>query len=143
MPEMRNRVFAKSLYSRDRHTSGTRLLRTGAGLALGAWGISHSPMVGNALARGVRAASEHQSQAAIDAMQVARSAYGAMARGTARGERQVRQIQAVNRSVDKVPVAIRPAVATSAGMLLLGGAFPVRRTSYHPVNIRIRTGVNR
>jgi hypothetical protein len=140
--EATNRVFSKSMYVRD--TNGFRRPRTleaGAGLGLLGYGATQSPHVGAALARGINQAKKGQSQAGIDALQRAQSAYGAMSLGMARGERAARQIKSVDQAITKVPAHLRPAIAAAAGLLLLGHARPARKYSYHPVNIKIRTGV--
>jgi len=136
----RNTAFSKSLYVRDRQTSPVRAVETGAGLALGAWGLGRSRMLGAALARGVKQARTKDSQFALEALQRAQAAQGVLARGTAPGERHLRQIKAIDDAVRRVPSSIRPEVAAAAGMLLVAQGHPVRRTSYHPVNIRIRSG---
>jgi len=138
--ERTNRVFSKSLYTRERSTSGVKLLEAGVGAGLAGWGLSHSPMLGAALARGLKQASGKDSRAAVEAIQLAQSAYGSAARMSGRGERAVRQIKRVDQAVSAVPAPMRPAVATAAGLLLLGDSRGIRRNSYHPVNIRIRTG---
>ena len=132
----------KSLYVRDRSSSKVRILESGVGLGLLGFGVGRSPMLGKALGIGLRQAKGADSRAATEALQLAQSAHGVLARGSARGERAVRQVKAVNQAIERVPTRLRPAVATTAGLLLIGNAHPIRRESYHPVNIRIRTGVN-
>jgi hypothetical protein len=139
--DMRNRVFSKGLFRRSQTTSGTKVLEAGAGLGLVGYGVGRSPMIGRALASGIKDAQGKESQAAVEALQVAQSAYGVLGRGAIRGERAARQVKVVNQAIDRVPTAIRPAVAITAGMLLLGHAHPIRRTSYDPVRIRVNTGV--
>lgn len=128
------------LYVRDRQVSVVHAAETGAGLAVGAWGLGHSKMLGRALARGVKQAESKQNGYAVEALQRAQAAQGLLARHTARGERQLRQIRAVDEAVQRVPAAIRPEVATAAGMLLVAQGHPVRRDTYHPVNLRVRGG---
>jgi len=129
----------KKLYVRDQQTSMTHLLGAGAGLALGAWGFGRSRMVGAALGRGIKVAQGHQNPYAIQALQAAQSLQGVLARGTAPGERALRQIRAVDQAVSRVPSALRPEIALAAGTLLVGHSRPIRRESYHPVNVRVRT----
>lgn len=136
----RNQAFSKSLYARDRGISPTHLVETGTGLAIGAWGLGRSRMLGAALGRGVKAANEHNNLRALEALQRAQAAQGALARGTARGERQLRQIRAVDDAVRRVPARLRPEVAAAAGMLLVAQGHPVRRDRYTPVTIRVRGG---
>ena len=136
----RNAAFGKSLYARDRQVSGTRVLATGAGLGLTAWGVGRSGMVGRALARGIRSAEGAQNAHAVEALQRAQAVQGVLARGTAGGERRLRQIRAVDEAVRRVPASVRPEVAAAAGILLVGQAHPVRRDRYTPVTIRVRAG---
>lgn len=139
----RRKSVSKVLYQREERLS---ILRTGelaAGLGLAAWGAGRSPMIGAALARGVKAASTKDADAAVRALQLAQAAQGTLRRGTASSERHLRQIQSVDRAVRAVPSAIRPEVATAAGLLLAGHAVPIRNTSYRPVTTPVRVhGVN-
>lgn len=128
------------LYVRDRQTSPVHVLETGAGLAVGAWGLGRSRMLGAALARGVKAARAKDSQYAVEALQRAQAMQGVLARTTAPGERHLRSIQAVDNAVRRVPASLRPEVAAAAGMLLVAQGHPMRRDTFHPVNIRIRGG---
>lgn len=136
----RNEAFGKALYARDRNVSAPRVLATGAGLGLTAWGVGRSAMVGRALGRGIKAAQGAQNQRAIDALQRAQALQGILAHGTAGGERRLRQIKAVDDAVRRVPASMRPEVAAAAGMLLVGQGHPVRRDRYTPVTIRVRGG---
>jgi len=129
----------EKLYVRDQQTSMTHLLGAAAGLGLGAWGFGRSRMVGAALGRGIKVAQGHQNPYAIQALQAAQSLQGVLARGTAPGERALRQIRAVDQAVSRVPSALRPEIALAAGTLLVGHSRPIRRESYHPVNVRVRT----
>lgn len=135
----KKQVVGKSLYVRDRQTSMTGLATTGAGLALGAWGLGRSGMIGRALSMGVKQATRRQNPYALTALQTAQAAQGVLRHGTAPGERALRQIRAVDRAVSRVPSAIRPEIALAAGTLLVGHSRPIRRDTYHPVNIRVRT----
>jgi hypothetical protein len=134
----------KALFVQQRQHTGRRILTAGAGLGLVGFGLGRSPMLGRALGLGLKRATSKDARTTADAIRLAQSAYGALARGTARGERQMRQVRAVNAAVNKVPAAIRPAVATTTGMLLLGHARNQGRSGYSPVNLKINIhpGVN-
>jgi len=124
----------KALFYQERRTSPVRTLETGAAIGIGAWGLGRSRMLGAALKRGVKASQRRDDAAAIRALQLAQSAQGVLRRGTAPGERAVRQVQAVNAAVLAVPAPLRGDVATAAGILLAGHAHPIRRTSYRQVS---------
>jgi len=124
---------SKALYQRESRVSLARGAEFAAGAALLASGAGRSRMIGQALGRGVKLASERDNGLAVDALQRAMAARGTMRRGIAPTERQLRQIQAVDRAVRAVPSPMRPGVAMSAGALLMGNATPVRTTTYRPV----------
>lgn len=137
--EKASKADVSKLYVRDQETSLPHLIGAGAGLALGAWGFGRSRMVGAALGRGIKMAQGHQNHTAVAALQQAQALQGILARGTAPGERALRQIRSVDQAVSRVPAALRPEIALAAGTLLVGHSRPIRRESYHPVNIRVRT----
>lgn len=126
--------LSKALYVHEQRVSPTRVLEAGAGLAIGAWGVGRSRMVGRALGHGLKAAGTRGNDRAVYALQAAQAAQGVLRRGTAPGERALRQIQQVDRAVSAVPASLRPEVATAAGLLLTGNAMPLRRERYTPVS---------
>jgi hypothetical protein len=130
----RRAAVGKALYAREERVSPVRAVEMAGGLALGAWGAGRSKMVGAALARGVKMANTRGADRALYALKTAQVAQGSLKRGTAPGERALRQIQAVDRAVRAVPRPLRGDVATAAGLLLAGNATPVRRQSYTPVS---------
>jgi hypothetical protein len=131
-PSTHGRRISKNLYERDSRVS---LLRTGE-LALGAGllasGAGRSKMLGEALGRGVKLASARNNERVVEALQRAEAARGTIRVGMQPTERRIRQIQAVDRAVSAVPASMRPAVAMSAGALLVSNSHPIRRTSYRP-----------
>jgi hypothetical protein len=130
----RRRNVRKALYAREERVSPVRAVEMAAGLGLGAWGAGRSKMLGAALARGVKMANTRGADRALYALKTAQVAQGSLKRGTAPGERALRQIQAVDRAVSAVPRPLRGDVALAAGLLLAGNATPVRRQSYRPVS---------
>lgn len=126
----------KSLYEGETKTSLPRAVGATTGTALLAWGVPRHRMLGPALARGVKAATRHESEAALEALRLAEQAAGTLRDVTARGERKLRTINRVNDAIDRVPRAIRPEVATAAGLLLVGHSHPVRQKRYTPVLVQ-------
>ena len=127
------------LYVKDHETSLTGLVGTGAGVALGAWGLGRSGMLGRALGHGINNAARGGNHNAFAVLQSAQAAQGVLRRGTAPGEHAMRQIRSIDRLIERVPAAIHPEIALAAGTLLVGNS-SIRRDTYHPVNIKIRTG---
>ena len=130
----RSSKVAKTLYQREERLSPVRAGGYAAGAALGAWGLGRSGAVGRALGRGMRMAASKDNTRAVEALQLAMAAQGALARGTAPGERALRQIRRVDAAVRAVPAPMRPEVAMAAGALLAGSSSPVHRTTYRPVS---------
>ena len=130
----RKQHVGKALYQREERISPIRATGFLAGGALAAWGGGRSKMIGSALGRGVKMASSRDNHRAVQALQMAQSFQGILARGTAPGERALRQVQLVDHAVRAVPQRIRPEVALSAGLLLAGRSVPVRREHYKPVS---------
>ena len=128
-----DRHVGKALYQRERRVSPLRAAEFGAGAALGAWGLGRSRMVGRALGRGIRMAEGKNNAQAVRAIQLAQAAQGALARGTAPGERRLRQVRQINAAVNRVPAGIRPEVAATVGALLAGNSMPIRQTHYRQV----------
>lgn len=129
------------LYVKDSKTSPMHVLGLGFGAAVGAWGFGRSGMLGAALGHGIKNATRSGNHNAFAALQSAQAAQGVLRRGTAPGEHAMRQIKSVDRLINRVPAAMRPEIALAAGTLLVGNnARNIRRDTYHPVNIRIRTG---
>lgn len=124
---------AKGLYQRESRLSPVRGAEFVLGAGLLASGAGRSKMIGRALGHGVRMAQGKDNRLAIDALQTAQAAQGALRIGIQPTERQLRQVRAVDRAVKAVPLHLRPAVAMSAGALLIGNATPVRTTTYRPV----------
>jgi hypothetical protein len=129
---------SKTLYAREQRLSPLRVLELGAGAGLAAWGLGRSPVVGHALARGLRLAAGKNNQDAMTALRYAMAAQGALRRGTAPAERSLRQVRRINEAINKVPSAVRPELAATAGLLLAGHAGPVNTTSYRPVSMPVR-----
>lgn len=127
------------LYVKDERTSIPHLAGFGIGAALLAGGIGRSGMVGRALSHGIRSATHMDNGFAVQALQRAQMAQGVLRRATAPGEHAMRQIRAVDQAVNRVPAAIRPEIAMAAGALLINRSTPLRSSTYHPVNIRIRS----
>jgi hypothetical protein len=124
---------SKALYQRDSRVSLVRGAEFAVGAGLLASGAGRSRMIGTALGRGVRIAQKENNHLAVEALQRAQAAQGVLRRGVQPTERQVRQIQAVDQAVRRVPRHLRPAVAMGAGALLMGNATPIRTTTYRPV----------
>lgn len=95
-------------------------------------------MLGAALGRGVKMATARGNNQALQALRMAQATQGILRRGTAPGERAVRQVRALNQAIERVPRAIRPEVASAAGILLVANAHPVNRTSYRPVSTNVQ-----
>jgi hypothetical protein len=133
-----NAHVGKALYAREERLSPMRVLQFGAGAGLAAWGLGRSPIVGHALARGLRMAAGKNNQGAVTAMQYAIAAQGALRRGTAPAERSLRQVRRINDAINQVPSALRPELAATAGLLLAGHAGPLHTTSYRPVSMPVR-----
>ena len=129
----RREVGKALLYERDKNTSLLRAAGTTAGLGLAAWGLPRHKFLGPALARGVKAATKHESAAALEALQLAERAAGTLRGVTGQAERRLRTIAHVDAAINRVPRAIRPEVATAAGLILVGHSHPVRRERYTPV----------
>lgn len=127
----------KSLYRKDEHVSILRAGTTAAGLGLAGWGLTRSPMVGRALASGIKQAQTHQNPYALEALRRATVAAGVVHRGTGIAERNLRQVRAVDQAVQRVPASIRADVAAAAGILLVSESHPIRRQRYEPVRVRI------
>lgn len=124
---------SKVLYQRDQRVSPLRALELAAGIGLGAWGAGRSRMVGAALGHGLKAATSANNARAVEALRLAQAAQGALRRGTAPGERTLRQIQQVNRAVQAVPRPLRGEIGLAAGLLLAGNSMPLRHTTYKPL----------
>ena len=129
----RRKVNKALLYERDKHTSLLHAAGATAGLGLAAWGVPRHKFLGPALAHGVKQATKHESQAALEALRLAETAANSLRDVTGRGERRLRTIQHLDQAINRVPRAIRPEVATAAGVLLVGHSRPVRRERYTPV----------
>lgn len=125
----------KALYARERRPSAVRVLETSAGLGLAAWGLGRSPMLGRALARGVKQAGRSGNANALSALQLAQASQGVLRRGTMPAERHIRQIQRLDQAINRVPASARPEIAAAAGILLTGHAHPVFRDNYRPVGM--------
>ena len=128
----------KGLYSRESRPSVLRATEFGVGAGIAAWGLGRSPMLGAALGRGVKMATARGNNQALQALRMAQATQGILRRGTAPGERAVRQVRALNQAIERVPRAIRPEVASAAGILLVANAHPVNRTSYRPVSTNVQ-----
>ncbi|HEY5787494.1 MAG TPA: hypothetical protein VIT65_22240 [Microlunatus sp.] len=133
-----NKKVAKALYAREERLSPLRVLQLGAGAGLAAWGLGRSPVLGAALARGLKIATGKNNRDAMTALQYAMAAQGALRRGTAPAEHSLRQVRRINDAINRVPAALRPELAATAGLLLAGHAGPVHTTSYRPVSMTVR-----
>ena len=120
----------KSVYMREEHLSPLKVAELGAGAGLAAWGIGRSPMIGRALGHGMKRAMAGGNEKAIYALMTARGARGALRMGTAPGERALRQVKAVDAAINKVPVHLRPEIATAAGLLMAGHSLPATNRHY-------------
>lgn len=129
---------SKALYRRDDKTSALRVGGAAAGLAVGAWGLGRSKMVGRALGIGSKFASFNGNPQAARALDLALATQGALRRGTAPAGTLGRRIQRVNAAVEAVPPSLRPTVAMTAGAVLFDQSTPVRRTTYTPATPRVR-----
>ena len=130
----------KALYIKDQRPSILRTAEMGLGLGLTAWGIGRSGMIGRALARGVKFSRGRNDASAVQVLQMAQAAQGVLRAGTAPAERNLRQIQTINRALNSVPGPIRGDVATAAGVLLASNAHPIRREGYRPIGITGHVG---
>ena len=125
---------AKALYSQESRPSLLHYAGMGIGGGLAAWGLGRSGMLGSALGRGVKAATARGNTNALEALRMAQATQGLLARGTAPGERGVRQIRALNTAINRVPAAMRPEIAAASGIYLMGNSAPLNRTSYRQVS---------
>ncbi len=133
-PSTHGRRISKVLYERDSRVSILRAGELALGVGLLGSGAGRSKMVGRALGHGIKMASTRDNERVVEALQRAQAARGTIRAGLQPTERQIRQIQAVDRAVRAVPASIRPEVAMGAGALLVGNATPVRRTTYRPAS---------
>ena len=117
----------------ERRTDLTRVAEAGVGTGLAAYGLSRMRMVGSLARYGARIA-ERQGAKPKDVERVM-SAAAAVGRGvrtaTGAGESQVRRVRVLNNAVEQIPLALRPAVATTAGVMLVQHARPVRQDRFH------------
>lgn len=126
--------LSKALYSQESKPSLLRYAGMGIGGGLTAWGLGRSGMLGSALGRGVKAATARGNTNALEALRLAQATQGLLRRGTAPGERGIRQIRALNTAINRVPASIRPEIAAASGIYLMGSSHPVNRTSYRQVS---------
>lgn len=131
---------SKALYQREERLSPLRVAQFGAGAGLAAWGLGRSRFLGAALARGVKAAQGKNNAQALEALQLAQAARGALRRGTTPAEHSLRQIRRVNTAINAVPAPFRPEIASAAGLLLAGHALPLHTTRYRQVSSPVGYG---
>ena len=131
---LRHQSFTKALYAQESRPSLLRYAGMGIGGGLAAWGLGRSGMLGAALGRGVKAANVRGNTNALEALRMAQATQGLLARHTAPGERQLRQIRALNTAINRVPSAMRPEIAAASGIYLMGSSTPLNRTSYRQVS---------
>lgn len=116
----------------QRQLSPVRTTETAAGLALGAWGASRMKSLNQLAAYGMRMAEKNGGGAEAEkALEAARRLAEATRRQTGKGERALRQNARFNAAVEAVPPPLRPAVATTAGALLVAHAHPVHTERFH------------
>lgn len=121
-----NTHVSKAFFTREGDVSASRTLQAGAGLGLAAWGIRRSPMIGPALARGVRMTMGSDGERVAQAIEAATVLRNRGRFGRVPTARDMRHIQHLNDTLDRVNRSHRPQVAAAAGLLLAGSAFPLR-----------------
>jgi hypothetical protein len=130
------RDVGKAMYGvQERKVEPSRVVEAAAGGALAAYGLSRLKMVGSLARYGARVAERNGA----NSRQVERvmSAASAVGRGTkattGAGEKQLRRIKVLNNAIEQVPLALRPAVATTAGIMLVQHARPVHQNRFTPM----------
>lgn len=126
----------KAMYGvQERKTEPSRVIEAGVGGALAAYGLSRLKMVGSLARYGARVAERNGAKPKqVDRVMSAAAAVG---RGTKQvtggGESQLRRVKVLNNAIEQIPLALRPAVATTAGIMLVQHARPVRQDHFKPM----------
>lgn len=119
---------------RQTKTHPFRAAEFAGGAFLALHGGSRLKMLGPALQHGAKLVERFGgADAAERALRAAMTARAATIAGTGRVSRGAKQVDEVNHLVESVPKPLRPAVATTAGALLMGHAMPVRSQTFTPV----------
>lgn len=126
---------AKAMYGvQEAKTEPSRVLEAGVGGGLALYGLSRMKMVGSLARYGARIAERNgASPKQVDRVLSAAAAVGRGTKATTgAGEKQLRRVKALNNAIEQVPLALRPAVATTAGIMLVQHARPVRQEHFTP-----------
>ena len=115
----------------ESRTSPARAGELLAGLGVGAWGVSRSKSLGSLASFGVRLAEANGGgKLAARAMSLAHELGQQTRTVTGAGAAQARKLRVLSDAIDRVPAALRPAVATTAGIVLTSHARPVQRDRF-------------